>query len=129
MTTPITCRLVEFEKMATAKPSLTKIPRLDEGEDNEDIKKGGQGERDKQQQLALEKILSIQQEIDKLNEQASEEILHVEQKYNKLRKPHYQRRAELAREIPEFWYITVSNTSSFYSYTTRECECVYIQYL
>lgn len=92
--------------MATAKPSLTKIPRLEEGEENDDPKKG---ERDKQQQMALEKILSIQQEIDKLNEQASEEILHVEQKYNKLRKPHYQRRADLAREIPEFWYTTVSN--------------------
>ena len=93
--------------MATAKPAL-KSPRLDEAEE-EDAKKGnGQGERDKQQQQALEKILSIQQEIDKLNEQASEEILHVEQKYNKLRKPHYQLRAELAREIPEFWFATVS---------------------
>ena len=109
MTTPFAIASWKLRKMATAKPSLTKIPRLEEEEENDDLKKGIQGERDKQQQLALEKILSIQQEIDKLNEQASEEILHVEQKYNKLRKPHYQRRAELASDIPEFWYTTVSD--------------------
>ena len=111
--------------MAAAKPSHTKIPRLEDAEEDDTKKGASHGERDKQQQLALEKILSIQQEIDKLNEQASEEILHVEQKYNKLRKPHYQRRAELAREIPEFWYCTVSTQSVCVGCVVCEgCVCV-----
>lgn len=94
--------------MADVKPSAVKSPRLDEGAIEDGGKGNNQGEREEKQQAALEKIISIQHEIDKLNEQASEEILHVEQKYNKLRRPHYQNRAELAREISEFWYTTVS---------------------
>ena len=89
--------------MAEAKRPA-KVAKLDE----EDSLGSSYKETDAQSQAALEKIVNIQQEIDKLNELASEEILHVEQKYNQLRKPHYQKRAELAQQIPEFWSTTVS---------------------
>ena len=90
--------------MAEAKKPA-KVAKFDEEEDSLG---GNYKETDTQSQAALEKIVTIQQEIDKLNELASEEILHVEQKYNQLRKPHYQKRAELAQQIPEFWSTTVS---------------------
>ena len=79
------------------------MPRLD-GEDDRDH---NCKEADEKAQVALEKIVGIQNEIDRLNEQASEEILRVEQKYNQLRKPHYKNRAKLCNEIPEFWFTTV----------------------
>lgn len=60
-------------------------------------------------QKALEDIDGCQNEIDVLNEKASEEILQVEQKYNKLRKPHYAKRNELIKSIPNFWVTAFVN--------------------
>ncbi|PAV66536.1 hypothetical protein WR25_22545 isoform B [Diploscapter pachys] len=37
------------------------------------------------------------------------EILKVEQKYNKLRHPHYERRAEHIKNLPNFWSTTLLN--------------------
>lgn len=59
---------------------------------------------------ALEEIDQVQSKIDSLNEQASEEILKVEQKYNSLRKPHFDQRTNLIRNIPNFW-VTAVGTS------------------
>lgn len=59
-------------------------------------------------QQALEEIDGCQNEIDVLNEKASEEILFVEQKYNKLRKPHFNKRNDLIKKIPNFWVTAVS---------------------
>lgn len=58
-------------------------------------------------QKALDAIDKVQTEIDVLNEQASEEILKVEQKYNQLRKPHFENRNELIKNIPNFWVTAV----------------------
>lgn len=55
---------------------------------------------------ALEELDKVQTELDNLNENASEEILKVEQKYNQLRKPHFSKRNECIKQIPNFW-ITV----------------------
>lgn len=60
-------------------------------------------------QKALEEIDSCQNEIDSLNEKASEEILTVEQKYNKLRKPHFDKRNDLIKNIPNFWVTAFVN--------------------
>nr|XP_022297538.1 protein SET-like [Crassostrea virginica] len=60
-------------------------------------------------QKALEDIDACQNEIDALNEQASEEILKVEQKYNKLRKPHYEKRNEMIKNISNFWITAFMN--------------------
>lgn len=59
-------------------------------------------------QKALEDIDACQNEIDALNEKASEEILKVEQKYNKLRKPHYEKRNDMIKNISNFWITAVS---------------------
>lgn len=66
---------------------------------------------DAETQKALEEIDACQNEIDSLNEKASEEILKVEQKYNKLRKPHFQRRNDLIKKIPNFWVTAVSTNN------------------
>lgn len=57
----------------------------------------------------LEQIDTCQNEIDSMNEKASEEILKVEQKYNKLRKPLFEKRNEIIKNIPNFWVTAVSN--------------------
>ena len=90
--------------MALKKPA--KSPKLDSTE--EDAAAGEEQRQGEEPQQTLEKVVCIQNEIDRLNEQASEEILHVEQKYNKLRKPHFDRRSELIKNLPDFWMSTVS---------------------
>lgn len=90
--------------MSAKKP--TKSPRLEPVE--EEGGRVGDQEQGEEQQQTLEKVVSIQNEIDLLTEQASEEILHVEQKYNRLRKPHFDRRSELIKKLPDFWSTTVS---------------------
>ncbi|KAF4532613.1 hypothetical protein B566_EDAN013518 [Ephemera danica] len=60
---------------------------------------------DTETQKALVEIDTCQNEIDGLNEKASEEILLVEQKYNKLRKPFFEKRNEIIKRIPNFWFV------------------------
>lgn len=90
-------------------PPAAKAAKLDTVNDED----SGEREEDKvateEDQVQLEKVVSIQHEIDQLNEQASEEILHVEQKYNKLRQPHYLKRSDCIASIPDFWHTTVSS--------------------
>lgn len=57
----------------------------------------------------LEQVGQIQSEICNLNEKASEEILKVEQKFNKLRRPHFEKRNEILKEIPNFWLTSMAN--------------------
>ena len=92
--------------MAGKKPA--KSPKLDDAEGEGDEAATGGPEASEEHQQMLERIVSIQNEIDSLNERASEEILHVEQKYNRLRQPHFERRSELIKELPDFWSTTVS---------------------
>ena len=92
--------------MAGKKPA--KSPKLDDAEGEGEEGASGEVEASEEHQQMLERIVSIQNEIDQLNERASEEILHVEQKYNRLRQPHFERRSELIRELPDFWSTTVS---------------------
>jgi template-activating factor I len=55
----------------------------------------------------LEELDKVQTDLDSMNEVASEEILKVEQKYNQLRKPHFEKRNELIKQIPNFWVTVV----------------------
>lgn len=57
----------------------------------------------------LGQVEDIQTQISKLNEQASEEILKVEQKFNKLRRPHFEKRNALLKDVPNFWLTTLAN--------------------
>lgn len=95
--------------MATAaRPPAPKAPKLDTANDEEDGEEEAEKVAIEEDQVQLEKVVSIQHEIDQLNEQASEDILHVEQKYNKLRQPHYLKRSDAIVAIPDFWHTTVS---------------------
>ena len=97
---------LHLEKMATDEATPKKVKKIEsvegtsEGEDSHDY--------DAETQKALEEIDACQNDIDALNEKASEEILKVEQKYNKLRKPHFEKRNDLIRKIPNFWVTAVS---------------------
>ncbi|GLU12358.1 hypothetical protein SLE2022_290430 [Rubroshorea leprosula] len=53
--------------------------------------------------LAIEKVQELQDKLEKINEEASEKVLEVEQKYNEIRKPVYDERNELLKNIPDFW--------------------------
>lgn len=57
----------------------------------------------------LGQVEDIQAQISKLNEQASEEILKVEQKFNQLRRPHFEKRNALLKDVPNFWLTTLAN--------------------
>ncbi|XP_077997540.1 protein SET-like [Glandiceps talaboti] len=98
-----------------AKRQKTEVVTLSsDGDDSKDY--------DAQTQKALEDIDSCQNEIDALNEQASEEILKVEQKYNRLRRPHFDRRNELIRKIPNFWMTAFINHPQISAILTDEDE-------
>lgn len=88
-------------EVGAAKKPPAKAAKIDEDSNQEDAASN-------EHHKLLEKVVVIQNEIDQLNEKASEEILHVEQKYNKLRQPHFERRSELIKDIPDFWPTTVS---------------------
>lgn len=110
-------QLVEGEELSQLKMSVdgkapaTKVARVEAAD--EDSREGDAG--DEQQQM-MDKVVAVQHDIDQLNERASEEILHVEKKYNKLRQPYIEKRSELIKSIPDFWYTIVSST---------HCSCIY----
>ncbi|KAK7388948.1 hypothetical protein VNO78_23777 [Psophocarpus tetragonolobus] len=54
--------------------------------------------------LSIEKLQEVQDELDKINEEASDKVLEVEQKYNEIRKPVYNKRNEIVKSIPHFWF-------------------------
>lgn len=70
---------------------------------------GEEGILDPKVTAALNQVENIQLEIFNLNEKASDEILKVEQKFNKLRRPHFEKRNELLKEIPNFWVTSLAN--------------------
>ncbi|MCP9265995.1 Protein SET [Dirofilaria immitis] len=70
------------------------------------------GDYDAATQKILEQIDQVQSEIDSLNEKASEEILKVEQKYNSLRKPFFDKRNDLVRDIPNFWVTAMESLNN-----------------
>lgn len=67
------------------------------------------GEEDPETQKTLEEIDKCQNEIDALNEKASEEILNIERNYNRLKKPHFEKRNDIIKKIPNFWVTTFVN--------------------
>lgn len=80
---------------------------LDEEDDDLDsLEMGAYGPKISEK---LEQVSNIQSEICNLNEKASEEILKVEQKFNKLRRPHFEKRNEILKEIPNFWLTSMAN--------------------
>lgn len=75
---------------------------------------------------SLEQVENIQLEICALNEKASEEILRVEQKFNKLRRPYFEMRNNLLKQIPRFWLNAMVNHSTIANMISNadEEECL-----
>uniref|UniRef100_T1JLF6 Protein SET n=1 Tax=Strigamia maritima TaxID=126957 RepID=T1JLF6_STRMM len=105
--------------MATGGTTPKKIRKVEgsssvgEGDESRDY--------DAETQKALEEIDACQNEIDALNEKASEEILKVEQKYNKLRKPYFEKRNEIIKKIPNFWFVNHPQISAILEEEEEEC--------
>lgn len=81
----------------------------DDENDDGDENGGAEGVFEPVIAKSLEQVENIQSEICNLNEKASEEILKVEQKFNKLRRPHFEKRNELLKAIPNFWLTSLAN--------------------
>jgi len=73
---------------------------------------------------ALEKELSeVQDAIHKVDTICGEKQLAVQMKFDKLKKAPYEKRAELLKNIPEFWKDTLMNVPNEESlYTPEEVE-------
>lgn len=102
---------------------IAKRPKSEIETNGEDTKVG-QHDYDAATQKILEQIDQVQNEIDALNEKASEEILKVEQKYNSLRKPFFDKRNDLVRDIPNFWvtaFVNHPNISAILDEEEEEC--------
>lgn len=56
----------------------------------------------------LEMIDLCQNEIDNLHVKICHETLKLERKYNQLKKPHFEKRSEFIKHIPNFWFTVVS---------------------
>lgn len=82
---------------------------VDDEEDDDDEDDDIDGVSDPKIANCLDQVEGIQLEICNLNEKASEEILKVEQKFNKLRRPHFEKRNELLKDIPNFWLNSMAN--------------------
>ncbi|VDD86455.1 unnamed protein product [Enterobius vermicularis] len=103
---------------------VAKRTKMDAGDANGEDTRGIKTDYDAATQKVLEQIDQVQGEIDSLNEKASEEILKVEQKYNSLRKPFFDKRNELVRDIPNFWvtaFVNHPNISAILDEEEEEC--------
>jgi len=60
-------------------------------------------------QEVYEKLEHVQEKIEKLNEEAAEEIIQVEKKFNQKRKPSFEERSVVIKQIPHFWKRVFSN--------------------
>jgi len=101
--------LVSLASIVVKMETQAKIPKLDVKPDPNLEDGKSPVDNIQEAQDIIEDIDRVQNEIDALNEEASEEILKVEQKYNNLRQPHFNRRAELIKKIPNFWVTVFVN--------------------
>ncbi|XP_060195522.1 uncharacterized protein LOC132624818 [Lycium barbarum] len=57
----------------------------------------------KQLVLSIEELQEIQDKLEKINEEARDEVLRIAQNYSKIRKPAYEKRNNIIKDIPNFW--------------------------
>ena len=95
-------------------PTPAKVARLSssvtEISSDPDIPEPSSQDSENERTFELQEISNCQVDIDVLYEKGSEEVLQVEMKYNKLRRPHFEKRNHLIRQIPNFWVTSVSFT-------------------
>lgn len=53
--------------------------------------------------LHIETLEEIQDKLDKINEEARNEVLRIAQKYSQIRKPVFEKRNDIIKDIPNFW--------------------------
>jgi hypothetical protein len=58
----------------------------------------------------IEKLRAVQQQIENLTNQSLEEIMEVEKRYGVRKRPLYNQRRQVAKQVPNFW-LTVVSTS------------------
>ncbi|XP_044765944.1 protein SET [Coccinella septempunctata] len=76
-------------------------------------------------QKNLEAIDICQIEIDNLSLKACEEILKIEQKFNEFKKPHFEKRSEIIKNVPNFWFTAIMNHPDLSSLIDeKEEECL-----
>jgi len=80
-------------------------------------------------QKVLKEIDGVQDEIDSINDKASEEIMKIEQKYNQMRMPHFEKRNEHIKKIPNFWATAFVNHPLIGKALESEDEKECIRYL
>jgi len=74
-------------------------------------------------------VEDCQKRIFELNEKASADVLKIQCDYNQLRRPLYDERSELVKEVPNFWATAIIKHPRLSSYLTAEEEKCLMCYL
>ncbi|MCE3216860.1 hypothetical protein HAX54_008652 [Datura stramonium] len=53
--------------------------------------------------LRIETLEDIQDKLEKINEESRNEVLRIAQKYSQIRKPVFEKRNDIIKDIPNFW--------------------------
>jgi len=56
----------------------------------------------------VEALDRVQRDLESLEDEATEKVLELQAEYNRKKRPLYEKRANVLRAIPEFWYITLA---------------------
>lgn len=75
--------------------------------------------------LSIEKLQEIQDELEKINDEQSDKVLEVEQKYNEVRKPVYDKRHEVIKGIPDFWFTAFQSHPTLCELLNEEDEKIF----
>lgn len=73
---------------------------------------------------AIDEIKEIQNTLKEINEKQTREILQIENQANAAKKPHYSKRAEFIKRIPDFWVNALRNFREFPQSVTEKDELV-----
>ncbi|XP_040870582.1 NAP1-related protein 2 [Glycine max] len=61
-----------------------------------------------------------------INEEASDKVLEVEQKYNEIRKPVYNKRNDVVKSIPDFWFTAFMSHPALYELLNVEDQKIFM---
>lgn len=71
------------------------------------------------------KLEELQDQLDQLDKEAAEEIIAVQKKYNSKKKPIYEDRAKVVKNIPDFWSKAATNHPILGTILTEKDEEVF----
>jgi len=73
----------------------------------------------------LAELSEVQDSLEKLNEASAEEILQIDKKYAQKKKPHYQKRSEVVKKLPDFWITAFASHPTFASIINEEDQAIF----